>query len=491
MNPPMSPYSRRITHALTLLAALATLGPAIGLAQDAKGRDSRPKPPNILFILADDLGYGDLGCFGQERIQTPHLDRLAREGMRFTDFYAGSTVCAPSRCVLMTGKHVGHAFIRGNARYSIPPEEVTVAEVLKKAGYATGLVGKWGLGQEGSDGVPTRQGFDSYFGYLDQGHAHNYYPSFLIRDEGRQPLPNVVPGEGNYGDGVATKKVVYSHDLLAQEALAFVDGHAKERFFLYLALTIPHANNEGKDEGMEVPDLGPYTDKDWPEPQKAHAAMIARMDADLGQLFQKLEDLGIADETFVFFSSDNGPHREGGNDPDFNDSNGPLRGIKRDLYDGGIRVPTIARWPGHIKAGTTSDFVGYFGDFMATAADLAGVEPPKNLDSISFVPTLLGHLESQKQHDYLYWEFYEGKNGQAVRMGKWKAVRRPMFTGPIELFDVSKDIGEQDDVSKQHPDLVAKAEKFMAEAHTPSDLWTVPGPARRPAGRTGAQDNGR
>ena len=469
----LAPSTRLGLPSLAMLAALAVnLAAPSARADEPKAEKGRPKPPNILMILADDLGYGDLGCFGQERIQTPNLDRMAREGMTLTDFYAGSTVCAPSRCVLMTGKHVGHAFIRGNARVSLPPEEVTVAELLRKAGYKNGLVGKWGLGAEGSDGVPTRQGFDSYFGYLDQHHAHNYYPAYLIRDEARQELPNVVPGGGEFGDGVATKKVVYSHDLMAAEALKFVGDHAKDRFFLYFALTIPHANNEGKNEGMEVPDLGIYKDKDWPEPQKAHAAMISRMDADLGRLFQKLKDLGIDEDTFILFSSDNGPHREGGNDPDFNDSNGPLRGIKRDLYEGGIRVPTIARWPGHIKAGSTSDHVGYFGDFLATAADLAGIETPPGLDSISIVPTLLGRPQDQAEHEYLYWEFYEGaRAAQAVRMGDWKAIRKPMFTGGIELFHLGDDLGESRNVASKHPDLVARARAIMAEAHVPSDLW--------------------
>ena len=300
------PASRRRTALLgpICLLLLGCLLPAL-----------RAAPPNIIFIMADDLGYGDLGCFGQRRIQTPQIDRLARQGMRFTDFYAGSTVCAPSRCVLMTGYHTGHAFIRGNGKDNLRPSDVTVAEVLKPAGYATGLIGKWGLGHEGSSGLPTRQGFDQFYGYLDQHHAHNYYPSFLVRNESRVALNNVVPREGKFGQGVASKKVDYSHDLITREALAFVDRHHDRPFFLYWSLTIPHANNEARAKGMEVPDYGIYSDRAWPEPQKGHAAMITRMDSDVGRLLARLEHHGIADNTVIFFTSDNGPHREGGRIP--------------------------------------------------------------------------------------------------------------------------------------------------------------------------------
>ncbi|MGH9338338.1 MAG: sulfatase-like hydrolase/transferase [Acidobacteriota bacterium] len=434
---------------------------------------SRGRPPNIIYIMADDLGYGDIGVHGQKQIHTPHIDRLAAEGILFTDYYAGSTVCAPSRSVLMTGQHLGHTYIRGNAKTNLRPEDVTVAEVLKRAGYTNGLIGKWGLGHEGSDGVPTRQGFDYFFGYLDQHHAHNYYPSFLVRNEERVPLGNVVPDETRYGGGMASRKVDYSHDLLAREALDFVDRNKDGPFFLYLAFTIPHANNEAKDKGMEVPDYGSYAGEDWPEPQKGLAAMISRMDADIGRVMERLKQHGIDDETIVFFTSDNGPHREGGNDPDFFDSNGRLRGIKRDLYEGGIRVPMIVRWPGHAPAGAVSDHVAYHGDLMATAAEIAAVQPPDDIDSISFVPAILGEEERQKQHEYLYWEFYEQGSAQAVRMGQWKGVRKPMLSGEIELYDIEKDISEKDNVAAQHPDVVAKIREIMREAHTPSSLWAV------------------
>lgn len=449
----------------------------VGLAACTTAQDEGMAPterlPNIIFIIADDLGYGDLGCYGQERIQTPHLDRLAAEGVRFTDFYAGSTVCAPSRSVLMTGQHLGHTYIRGNGKFNLRPEDVTVAEILKEAGYATGHIGKWGLGHEGSTGVPTKQGFDYFFGYLDQHHAHNYYPSFLVRNEERVPLENVVPEEGQYGQGVATEKVSYSHDLLMEEAFQFIDRSKDGPFFLYLPLTIPHANNEARQKGMEVPDYGAYADKEWPEPQKGLAAMITRMDADLGKLFESLQEHQIDEDTIILFTSDNGPHREGGNDPDFFDSNGPLRGIKRDLYEGGIRVPMIVRWPGHAPAGTVSNHIGYFADFMATAAEIAGVQLPENTDSISFLPAILGKTESQKEHEYLYWEFYERGSAQAVRTGHWKAVRKPLFTGQIELYDLSTDVGETHNVADQHPQIVKKIRTIMEEAHTPSPLWTV------------------
>jgi arylsulfatase A-like enzyme len=343
----------------------------------------------------------------------------------------------------MTGLHTGHCFVRGNARLDLRPDDVTVAEVLKRAGYRTGIVGKWGLGAEGSNGVPTRQGFDSFFGYLDQHHAHNYYPSYLFRDEKRELLGNVVPGEGDFGRGVASVKKQYSHDLVTEEALAFLDRSAEngQPFFLYLAYTTPHANNEGGKDGMEVPDFGEYEKESWPTQEKGFAAMVSRMDRDIGRLFDRLEKLGIDKETVVFFSSDNGPHKEGGHKAEFFDSNGPLRGTKRDLYEGGIRVPTMVRWPGHVPAGEESHHVGYFGDFLATAAELAGVAAPEGLDGKSFVPAILGKTGSQPPHEFLYWEFYEKGSAQAVRAGKWKAVVKPMHGENVELYDLESDMG--------------------------------------------------
>lgn len=445
--------------------------------------EAESRPPNILLIVADDLGYGDLGSYGQQRIQTPRLDQLASEGLRFTDFYAGSTVCAPSRSALMTGLHTGRTPIRGNkevkpmGQHPIGDEVVTVAEVLKDAGYRTGLIGKWGLGGPGSEGEPNRQGFDYFFGYLGQRHAHNYYPAFLFRNTERVALDNTMP-EPARGDGagVAVDKVDYSHDLLAQEALDFVEREKDGPFFLALTVTIPHANNEAGQEGMEVPDYGQYADLDWPEPQKGHAAMITLLDRDLGRLFDKLGELGLAQDTLILFTSDNGPHREGGNDPEFNDSNGLLRGIKRDLYEGGIRVPLIARWPGKTPAGRTSGYVGAFWDFLPTFAEIAGAEAPSGLDGHSMVAALEGRLDEQAKHDFLYWEFHEGRGSkQAARMGHWKGVRLSP-TGPLELYNLAEDIGEENNVAADHPDVVEKIEAYLATARTESEFWPLKSP---------------
>ena len=445
--------------------------------------------PNLIFILADDLGYGDLGCYGQKLIQTPRLDRMAREGMRFRQFYAGSTVCAPSRSVLMTGRHLGHTHVRGNARerrlQALPDSDVTLAEVFKKAGYKTALCGKWGLGEDllgARSGLPLNQGFDYFYGYLNQGHAHNYYPEFLWRNQSKVRLRNTVVKVGSGLGGYATKRVDYSHDLIAQEALDFVERNQDKPFFLYLALTIPHANNEGTratGNGQEVPDYGIYRDKPWTDQDKGQAAMISRMDRDVGRLLDKLAELGLDQDTVVMFSSDNGPHDEGGHNTETFDPNGPLRGMKRDLYEGGIRVPMIVRWPGRTPAGSVSDQIGYFGDLMATAADLAGVESPGNLDSISLLPTITGQPERQRQHDYLYWEFYERGGKQALRQGRWKAIRMPLFTGRTQLYDLSSDLGEADDISAEHPRVVEALQLLMGVAHTPHPDWKPRGQAKQ------------
>jgi len=456
-------------------------------------------PPNLVVILADDLGYGDLGCFGSEQIQTPNLDRMAAEGMILTDFYAGSTVCAPSRCVLMTGQHTGRCWVRGNANNSpkqtLQPEEVTVASLLQDAGYATALFGKWGLGELESTGHPMKQGFDTFFGYLNQRHAHNFYPGFLIDGFERHGLRNIAapaweklkaekgfPDDGA-GWAAADHRPDYAPDLIADRALAWVEDQLANSasgtpnpFFLYWALNVPHANNEatrGTGNGQEVPDYGIYASKDWPEPDKGQAAMITRMDRDVGRLFTLLEKQGADESTLVLFTSDNGHHREGGNDPEFFDANGPLRGMKRALTEGGIRVPTIARWPGRIPAGSRSDHVAYFGDLMATACDLAGTELPEGRQSISFLPTLL-QRGAQREHEYLYWEFYERGSKQAVRFGPWKAIRKPMFEGSVELYNLDDDLGETNDLAKRHPEKVQQALHYLEEAHEPDPNWTLP-----------------
>jgi uncharacterized sulfatase len=443
--------------------------PVLAAGQGSGRPAQRDRPPNIVFIMADDLGYGDLGCYGQQRIKTPRLDRMAAEGVRFTQWYAGSTVCTPSRCALMTGLHTGHSYLRSNGGADLRPQDFTVAEALKDAGYDTALIGKWGLGDAKSEGIPNKQGFDYFYGYLGNVHAHNYYPPIIWRNRDRVPLKNVVP-EGQWktpGSGVATVRVQYSQDLFTEEALAYLDRARAggEPFFLYLAYTTPHANNEAKNKGMEVPDLGEYANTDWPEPQKGHAAMITRLDRDVGRVLDKLKELGLEQNTVVFFTSDNGPHKEGGNDPLFNHSNGPFRGWKRDLTEGGIRVPMIVRWPGVAPAGVTSDHVGYHPDFFPTAMDLAGAETPKGLDGLSFLPSIRGEAGKQRTHKYLYWEFYERVPTQAMRVGNWKGIRQPFPVGHIQVYDLKADPGETQDVAAQHVDVMHRFEGLMNEAH--------------------------
>jgi len=450
--------------------------------------------PNIIFIMADDLGFGDLGCYGQQVIKTPHLDQMAREGVRFRNFYAGSTVCAPSRCVLMTGKHMGHAHVRGNAGnriliQSLRDEDVTVAEVLKSVGYQTALCGKWGLGESRDDlpdnpGLPNKQGFDYFFGYQSQTHAHNYYPEFLWRDEKKVQLRNEVkrnkarPRSQLFVGGYATKRLDYSHDLILEEGLKFIREHKAGPFFLYLSLTIPHANNEGTagtGDGQEVPDYGIYEGENWKNQDKGQAAMITRMDDGIGQILGLLKKMEIDDNTIVMFTSDNGHHNEGGHDTSRFDPNGPLRGMKRDLYEGGIRVPLIVRWPGRTPENTISDHIGYFGDLLQTVCEITGAESPTGLDSISLLPTITGCPKDQNRHDYLYWEFYEQGGKQALRQGRWKAIRIPMHTGTIELYDLESDLGESQDVSADHPELAKRLGKLLDEAHTPHPNWEARG----------------
>lgn len=453
-------------HVCTFFAALAAASLSAAEAQR----------PNIIFLMADDLGYGDVGCYGQTQISTPHIDRMASEGVRFTDFYAGSTVCAPSRCVLMTGLHMGHCFIRGNSKDNLRPEDITIAKLLKSAGYTCGMFGKWGLGHEGSTGLPTDQGFDEFVGYLDQHHAHNYFPMFLVAGDSRLPLPNVVPDVGEFGQGVATERRKYSHDVIFDAALEFLDKHHDEPFFLYLPFTLPHANNEARDKGMEIPSYGPYADRDWPDAEKGFAAMVSRVDQDLGVVLEKLKKYQIDDQTIVFFTSDNGPHKEGGQDPDFFDSNGPLRGIKRDLYEGGIRVPMIVRWPGHTQPGTLSHDVAYLGDVMATCCALAGVPVPPGRDSISFLPAILGRQQEQQRHEYLYWEFYERGFKQAVRQGEWKYVK---INHDEELYNLHDDLGEQHNLAQENPQKLAQLRALAEQAHVPSPNWQVQIPERK------------
>ncbi|HXT60004.1 MAG TPA: arylsulfatase [Pirellulales bacterium] len=450
-----------------------------------------PRKPNLIWIMADDLGYGDLGCYGQKVIATPHLDRMAEEGLRFTHFYAGATVCAPSRSVLMTGRHHGRTRVRGNAGPANPvaqalrSEDVTVAEILRQAGYRTALIGKWGLGDVGAaeSGLPRQQGFDEFFGYLNQHHAHNQFPAFLWRNEARVSLPNKVAPVGENGGGYATEAVQFADDLFAEAALKFIAENESRPFFLYWSMIAPHANNErtrALKNGAHVPDFGPYADKDWPDPDKGQAAMISRIDGYVGRMLAALREQGLAENTLVIFTSDNGPHNESNHSLARFNPTGPLSGIKRSLTDGGIRVPAIAWRPGRIAPGSESDHVAYFGDWMATAAELAGATAPADCDSISFVPTLLGNPAKQPKHEFLYWEFHEGGFKQAaLYRGRWKGIRSGGPDNPVALYDQQTDVAEKVDVAALHPDIAAKIGAYLSTARSASPDWEPQWQARK------------
>lgn len=444
------------------------------------GRQIQSARPNIIFILADDLGYGDLGCYGQKLIQTPNLDAMAKQGMRFTQFYAGTSVCAPSRSSLITGQHTGHTPIRGNkgvepeGQWPIPDSAITIAEVLKKGGYVTGDIGKWGLGPVASSGDPVKQGFDYFYGYNCQSKAHNYYPDHLWENGNRIDFTANTPDH----------PTVYSAELIQQKALQFIEQQKSKPFFLYLSYTLPHAALQVPNDSLfhkykklfneqPVPVEQPWSGKGYaPQayPHAAYAAMVSRLDAYVGQVLQKLREAGIDKNTLVFFSSDNGPHKEGGNDPAYFNSNGSLRGIKRDLYEGGIREPMIAWWPGKVKGGSTSDYAGAFWDMLPTFAELANQPQPKDIDGISIVPILLGK-KNTPAHPWLYWEFHEQGGKQAVRMGKWKGVKLNAASqpnGPIELYDLQKDVSEKNNVADKHPNIVLEIQRIMQQQHRES-----------------------
>jgi arylsulfatase A-like enzyme len=454
---------------------------AAALLASAAAQASTPRP-NLIWIMADDLGWGDLGCYGQKVIQTPNLDRMAAEGLRFTHFYAGATVCAPSRSVLMTGLHHGHTRVRGNAGQQNPAAQalkegdVTVASLLKKAGYQTALIGKWGLGNIGAaeSGLPRKHGFDYFYGYLSQHHAHNHFPDYLWRNETKEPLSNVIVPVGEDGAGYATEAVHYADDLFTDDALKFVSENKARPFFLYWSMVIPHANNERArilGDGAHVPDYGPYADKDWPNQDKGQAAMITRLDHYVGRMMEQLKALGIAQNTLVIFTSDNGPHNESKHDLERFDPNGHYTGIKRSLTDGGIRVPFIAWWPGQVKPGV-SEHVGYFPDFMPTAAELAGAPAPEQTDGLSLVPVLTGKADQQKEHEFLYWEFHEGGFKQAaLYQGRWKGIRMGGPDAPVQLFDQKNDVAEETNVADQHPDIAAKISDYLKTARTPLPEW--------------------
>lgn len=430
----------------------------------AASGQTQPRP-NILILLADDLGYGDLGCYGQKRIRTPHIDRLAAEGMRFTQAYAGATVCAPSRCCLMTGKHTGHATVRGNKKpeVGLPSGEATVGALLQRSGYRTALFGKWGLGGPGNGSVPTERGFDEFYGFHDQQHAHSSYPGHIWDGKVERQLP----------ENWFNRKGTFVPDVFLDRTVQFLRRPDPRPFFLCYTTTIPHANNElgaFQGNGMETPDDGPYATENWPGVERSFAATITRLDAQVGRIVQTLKERGLYENTLILFSSDNGPHKEGNHDAAFFQSSGPLRGTKRALYEGGIRVPGIATWKSRIRPGQVSDTPWAFWDVLPTAAELSGARAPADIDGVSLVPLLLGTGTPQRSH--FYWEFHEGGFHQAVRRGDWKLVRQgPKFE--LELFHLPDDIGETRNVASRHPERVAELQKLFAE-RTESAEFPVP-----------------
>jgi len=448
-----------------------TAATAIMASRFASAADAPVRKPNIVYILADDLGYGDIGPYGQTQILTPNLDRMAAEGMRFTDHYAGAPLCAPSRCVLMTGLHTGHARIRDNATdalNTLAEGDTTVAQSLKAAGYATACIGKWGLGKYGTTGDPAKKGFDHFFGFLDQDRAHFYYPTELQRDGQNVSIDANIGG----------KQGAYASDLFTDDALSFIGQRRSEPFFLYLAYTTPHAELLVPDDSLKQY-AGKWEEKPFPkkhygaqpQPRAARAAMITRMDRDIGRMLNKLKEMGLDQDTLVIFASDNGPAKAGGADPAFFHSSGPLRGLKFELTEGGIRVPMIARWPGKIAPKTVSDLPCAFWDVFPTLTEIAGAKPPANLDGLSFAPTLLGNPAAQASHEYLYWEH---NSTQAVRFGQYKAQRRSPGK-QIALYDLKADIGEATNIAAEHPELAKKAADFMSAAHKDDPNWPMTG----------------
>ncbi|AQT68197.1 Arylsulfatase [Anaerohalosphaera lusitana] len=482
---------------------------ATSMSKLSKARGSKP---NIVYIMADDLGYSELGCYGQEKIKTPNIDRIAKQGVKFTQHYSGSPVCAPTRSTLLEGKHTGHSFVRSNyelggwergnreGQLPLPADTVTLPKLLKKAGYTTGAMGKWGLGGPDTSGEPHKQGFDYFYGYLCQRQAHNYYPTHLWKDSAagleKVELDNEYfsahqrfPKDKNPNDPENYEQYSgndYAPDLMTEEALKFVKRNKDNPFFLYLPYTIPHVALQVPEdsleqyEGMEDdPYLGDQAYLPNRTPHATYAAMITRMDDYVGKVMDLLEKLGLEENTLIMFSSDNGTTFNGGCDADFFDSVEPLRGLKCSVYEGGIRVPLVAKWPGRIPAGTTTDHISAIWDVLPTCTAAAGAPTPDDISGISMLPTMLSKDEKQKKHEYLYWEY----NRQiAVRMGKWKAVRRrtdKTVDTPIKLYNLEKDIDESDNVADKHPEVVAKIKKIMKEAHTPSEYFPFPGEPRK------------
>jgi arylsulfatase len=503
----MDGKATKMNSRLRTLVLLAVLLPASGLPAASPVRDSARKP-NIILILADDLGYGELGCYGQTYIRTPNIDQLARQGMRFTQHYSGSPVCAPSRCCLLTGLHTGHAFIRDNDEMSergdvwhdpalegqrpLPAGTVTIGRLLQAAGYVTGAIGKWGLGGPGSSGAPNLQGFDFFFGYLCQRVAHNYYPTHLWRNGEKQTLPGnpyffphqkFPPGKDPADPAAyaAYRGETYSMDLMADEALAFIRRHRDRPFFLYLPFPVPHVALQVPEESVreyagrfpEKPYLGDKGYLPHPTPRAAYAAMITRMDREIGRIVALLRELDLAGDTLIIFTSDNGPTFNGGTDSEFFNSAGPFRGLKGSVYEGGIRVPMIACWPGRIAAGEVSGHISAFWDFKPTFQELAGGPMPPGIDGISLLPTLLGR-QGQKEHDHLYWEY--ARKMQAVRQGDWKAVRLQPDRA-VELYHLGRDPGETRNVAGNYPEIARQMAGIMTSGRTPSTYFPLVQPA--------------
>ncbi|MFC1629193.1 arylsulfatase [Gemmatimonadota bacterium] len=460
--------------------------------------------PNIIFIVADDLGYAELGSYGQRKIRTPHLDRIAAEGMRFTQHYSGSPVCAPSRCVLLTGKHTGHSYIRANDEMSdrgdvwhdpalegqrpLLADTVTIGSLLQKESYVTGAIGKWGLGGPGSTGEPNRQGFDHWYGYLCQRVAHNYYPTHLWRNGEKEILEGNdyfyphqrLPADRDPLDPESYREYSgndYSMDLMMEDSLRFIRENRDNPFFLFLPFPVPHASLQVPEDTLEeyrgafpeTPYLGEKSYLPHPAPRAAYAAMITRMDHGIGEIMSLVTELGLDENTLVVFTSDNGPTFNGGTDSEFFESAGPLRGLKVSLQEGGIRVPMIARWPGMIEPGTVSDHASAFHDWMPTLLDVVGADIPTDIDGISLLPTLLGTPLRQRKHEYLYWEH---NRQQAVRLDAWKAFR-PSTGDEIELYDLDRDIGEATNVAGEHPTVMARIGEIMRDGRTESSLFPL------------------
>ena len=423
--------------------------------------NKKNKKPNVIYILCDDLGYGEVGYNGQQLIKTPELDDLANKGMKFTDHYCGNAVCAPSRASLLMGKHPGHAYIRSNSpgypdgQTPIPAESETLGKLMQRAGYKTACIGKWGLGSFNNSGNPNKQGFDLFYGYTDQRKAHNYYPKYLWLNGEKQMLDN---NNGHQNE--------YSHDLFTEKALGYIKENKDHPFFLYLAYTIPHLQ-------WQVPDYEQYENKDWSKNMKIQAAMISRMSKDVGRLSNLLKRLKIDEKTLIIFSSDNGAHGKGETLKLFK-SSGNLKGKKRDMYDGGVRSPTFAYWPGTIEEGEVSDHISAFWDVLPTLSELTGEPIIGKSDGISMMPTLFGNSNNQKQHTHLYWELYESKPNCAVRYGEWKAVVNDRRKGyNIELYNIKEDEKEENNLANKHPEVLEKIRKLMISSHVKNDFWDI------------------